>query len=50
MAMMTRFAAADPIVASLELCDGTWAVELDELSLFVRLVALVGPPWQRQIR
>jgi len=30
--------------------DGTWAVEMDELSLVARLAALVPPPWQNQVR
>ena len=30
--------------------DGTWAVEMDELSLVARLAALVPPPWQNQLR
>ena len=30
--------------------DGTWAIELDELSLCARLAALVPPPFQNQIR
>jgi Putative transposase len=30
--------------------DGTWAVEMDELSLCARLAALVPPPWQNQLR
>jgi hypothetical protein len=30
--------------------DGTWAVEMDELSLCARLAALVPPPWQNQVR
>jgi len=30
--------------------DGTFAIELDELSLVARLAALVPPPWQNQIR
>lgn len=30
--------------------DGTWAVEMDELSLVARLVALVPPAWQNQVR
>jgi hypothetical protein len=30
--------------------DGTWAIEMDELSLCARLAALVPPPWQNQVR
>jgi len=30
--------------------DGTWAIEMDELSLVARLAALVPPPWQNQVR
>jgi hypothetical protein len=30
--------------------DGTWAIEMDELSLCARLAALVPPPWQHQVR
>jgi hypothetical protein len=30
--------------------DGTWAVEMDELSLVACLAALVPPPWQNQVR
>jgi len=30
--------------------DGTFAVEMDELSLVARLAALVPPPWQNQVR
>jgi hypothetical protein len=30
--------------------DGTWALEMDELSLVARLAALVPPPWQNQVR
>jgi hypothetical protein len=30
--------------------DGTWGVEMDELSLVARLAALVPPPWQNQVR
>jgi hypothetical protein len=30
--------------------DGTFAIELDELSLVARLAALVPPPWQNQVR
>ena len=33
-----------------EFSDGTWAIEMDELSLCARLAALVPPPWQNQIR
>ena len=30
--------------------DGTFAVEMDELSLVVRRAALVLPPWRNQVR
>jgi len=30
--------------------DGTFAIEMDELSLVARLAALVPPPWQNQVR
>ena len=30
--------------------DGTFAVEMDELSLVARLAAMVPPPWQNQVR
>jgi len=30
--------------------DGTFAVDMDELSLVARLAALVPPPWQNQVR
>lgn len=30
--------------------DGTFAVEMDELSLVARLAAVVPPPWQNQVR
>ena len=33
-----------------EFSDGTWAIEMDELSLCARLAALVPPPWQNQVR
>jgi len=30
--------------------DGTFAIEMDELSLVARLAAMVPPPWQNQVR
>jgi hypothetical protein len=33
-----------------EVRHGTFAIEMDELSLLARLAALVPPPWQNQVR